>query len=95
MEPFPLVPLTWIIFNWSRSSIVMPDLSRYFLVMGRFRWTFACLSLLVFFRVIALVCREFRAVTASSYDKFLFGDFKIVILRFKTVREMFLKNIIL
>ena len=69
-----------MIFILFRSSNVMPDLSKFFRVIGRLRWTFLCLSFLVFFKVIAFVCRELRAVTASSYDILLVWLLRIVIL---------------
>ena len=80
VDPFPFVPLTWMIFILSRSSNVIPDLSKFFLVIGRLRWTFFCLSFLVFFKVMALVWRELRAVTASSYDILLVWFLRMVIL---------------
>ena len=80
VDPFPFVPLTWIIFILLRSSNVIPDLSKFFLVMGRLRWTFFCLSFLVFFKVMALVWRELRAVTASSYDILFVWLLRMVIL---------------
>ena len=79
VDPLPLVPLTWIIFILFKSSMVIPDRSKYFLVIGRLRWTFFCRSFLTFFNVIALVWRELRAATASSYESLLVEFFRIVI----------------